>query len=539
MNQVTINLITALLSCLLALHCLTPNCQSQTVEQVSASLSLSPDKKPSPNVIVIYTDDQGYGDVSALNPEAKFQTPNLDRLVNEGIAFTRGHSADSVCTPSRYSLLTGRYPWRTRMKRGVLGSEAKCLIADGRVTLASLFRDNGYHTAMVGKWHLGMDFPGTKKDRDWSQPVKDMPLDKGFDYYFGIPASLNYGILAWFEGRHAKVPPTQYTKKKKNKRHTDYRIMPPYTHEEGLEIAPDFIDNQCLTRFTDKAIQWMEGKVDDSKSGKPFFLYLPYTSPHYPVCPLPEFHGKGKAGAYGEFMIETDHHIGRVLDFLKTSGVDDNTLVVFTSDNGPEKSWPARIKDFDHDSRGGLRQGKRSVYEGGHRVPFLVRWPDGIEKPGRRWNKIVGQVDLLATFADLLGAELPATAGEDSQSFADVIRDPAADYDRVALITHGNGGKLDQRYAITNGDWKLIMTNEKVKKLELFNLAEDRAEKKNIATAHPDKVAQMKSQLNRIIASGRSTAGPNQPNDTDWWDDLNWITKQEYRKLAKQEVIQK
>lgn len=169
-----------------------------------------------PNIIVIYTDDQGYGDVSALNPKAKFQTPNLDRLVHEGIAFTNGHSADSVCTPSRYGLLTGRYPWRTVRKSGVLQAEAKCMISDDRMTLASLLKDSGDHTAMVGKWHLGMDFPSTAKKRDWTQPVEDMPLDKGFDYFYGIPASLNFGILAWFEGRYAKVPPTLYTIKGRN-----------------------------------------------------------------------------------------------------------------------------------------------------------------------------------------------------------------------------------------------------------------------------------------------------------------------------------
>ncbi len=186
----------------------------------------SNEKKP--NVIVIYTDDQGYGDVSALNPNAKFKTPNLDRLAKEGIMFTRGHSPDSVCTPSRYGLLTGRYAWRTSLKSGVFGAEKKCLIDEGRMTLAHLFKQNGYHTGMVGKWHLGMDFPGTPENRDWSQPIHDMPLDKGFDYFYGIPASLNYGILAWFEGRFAAVPPTVYTNKKKNARHMDYRIMPPY-----------------------------------------------------------------------------------------------------------------------------------------------------------------------------------------------------------------------------------------------------------------------------------------------------------------------
>ncbi len=170
-----------------------------------------------PNVIVIYTDDQGFGDATCLNRDSKFITPNIDRLAHEGVLFTDGHCSDTVCTPSRYGLLTGRYSWRTELKRGVFQAERPCLIPDQRMTVASFLRDNGYQTGMVGKWHLGMDFPGTRTTRDWSQPVLDMPLDKGFDYFWGIPASMNYGVLAWFEGRFAKVPPTQYTSKKPNK----------------------------------------------------------------------------------------------------------------------------------------------------------------------------------------------------------------------------------------------------------------------------------------------------------------------------------
>jgi arylsulfatase A len=491
--------------------------------------------KAKPNVIVIYTDDQGFGDVSALNPDAKFQTPNLDRLAKEGIAFTDGHSSDSVCTPSRYGLLTGRYAWRTTLKRHVMGAEGECLIADGRMTLASLLKQNGYNTAMVGKWHLGMDFPGTPETRDWTKPVQNMPLDKGFDYFFGVPASLNYGILAWFEGRFAKVPPIVYTNKKKNPRHMDYRIMPPYESKSGpskdpkrtikksFEVAEDFIDNQCLTRFTDKAIAWMQGKSDEAKAGKPFFLYLPYTSPHYPVCPLPEFHGQGKAGAYGEFMIETDHHVGRVLDFLKKSGLDENTLVVFTSDNGPEKSWTGRIKKFEHDSRGGLRQGKRSVYEGGHRVPFLVRWPAGVKNPGRTWSKRVGQTDLLATFAELLGATLPGNAGEDSQSFASVLTNPDHDYDRLPLITHGNNGQ----YAIAEGNWKLVLPGQD-RKAELYSLDSDLAEKKNVAGKNSDVVKRLTQSGTKIVAQGRTTPGSASPNDTGYWKDLTWMTESDY-----------
>jgi len=492
-----------------------------------------------PNIILIYTDDQGYGDVSCLNPEAKFQTPNLDRLAREGITFTDGHCPDTVCTPSRYGLLTGRYCWRTVKKTGVLGAENDCLIEDGRMTLASLLRDHGYHTAMIGKWHLGMNFPGDKKTaRDWSQPVKDMPLDKGFDYFYGVPASLNYGMLAWFEGRYAKVPPTLWTAKKPNKRHPDYRIMPPYhrTAEEArkelggkaIEVAPDFIDNQCLTRFTDKAIEWMKGKISDAKKGKPFFLYLAFTSPHYPVCPRPEFWGQGRAGGYGEFMIETDYHVGRILDFLDENALTENTMVIFTSDNGPEKTWKERIEKFNHDSSGIYSGGKRDIQEGGHRVPFFIRWPEGIVQPGRRWDHPVGQIDLLATFAEMLGTKLPPDAGEDSESFYPVLINPDANLDRSPLIHHSAHG----RFAIRKGDWKLVMPHSRNKHWELYNLSTDPAEQNNVIKLHPEIVKALEKQITEIVCKGRTTPGKPQPNDTGWWNDLAWITKNEYKKLS-------
>lgn len=492
---------------------------------------LSADK---PNIIVIYSDDQGFGDASCLNPNAKFKTPNLDRLAAEGISFTNGHSSDTVCTPSRYGLLTGRYCWRTVRKTGVMGAEGKCLIADGRMTLASLLQDNGYHTAMVGKWHLGMDFPGRNHaSRNWSEPVRDMPLDKGFDYFYGIPASLNYGVLAWFEGRYAKVPPTLFTAKKPNQRHMDYRIMPPYQktpketqrllRKSGMEVAPDFIDNQCLTRFTDKAIEWMTGKANDAKKGKPFFLYLPLTSPHYPVCPLPEFWGQGKAGGYGEFMIETDYHVGRILSFLDESGLDENTMVVYTSDNGPEKSWKERIEEFAHHSNGIYREGKRSIYEGGHRVPFFIRWPAGIEKPGRTYGKPVGQVDLLATFADIVGGKLPATAGEDSQSFAAVLSGSKLGTERLPLINHGIRG----RFSITEGTWKLILPTKGLSE-ELYDLAEDPGEENNVIRENPQIAKSLRRKITDIIVNGRTTKGAAQSNDTGHWRDLTWITADQY-----------
>ena len=484
-----------------------------------------------PNIIVIYTDDQGYGDVSALNPNAKFQTPNIDRLASEGMTFTDGHSSDTVCTPSRYGLLTGRYSWRTELKRSVFGAERPCLIPDDRMTLASLLRDQGYHTGMVGKWHLGMDFPNERANRDWTQAVQDMPLDKGFEYFYGIPASLNYGVLAWFEGRHAKVPPTQYTQKKPN--HialSDYRIKPPYDLSTNdlspanpkngqikgqLEIAPDFVDSECLTRFTDKAIKWIQSQTSESKKANPFFLYLAYTSPHKPVIPIERFRGQSEAGAYGDFIIETDWHVGRILKLLDDQGLAENTLVVFTSDNGPETTWRQRQQKFDHSSSHIYREGKRSIYEGGHRVPFLVRWPAKI-KGGTQWNQPVCQTDLLATFAEILNVSLPSNAGEDSHSLVAAFQERESI--RPPMIHHGISGP----YAIRDKAWKLVMESSKSKR-ELYNLDTDPAEKTNVISKHPELAKSLEARITDIIRSGRSTPGQPSPNDTALWSDLVWI----------------
>lgn len=421
-----------------------------------------------------------------------------------------------------------------------MGAEGDCLIKDGRMTLASMLRDSGYATAMVGKWHLGMDFPGTPKDRDWSQPVKDMPLDKGFEYFFGIPASLNYGVLAWFEGRHAKVPPTVFTAKKPNKRHLDYRIKPPYQDspqatqkalgKKGMEIAPDFIDNECLTRFTDKAIDWMQSRADEAKATenrKPFFLYLPFTSPHYPVCPKKEFWGKGECGGYGEFMIETDYHVGRILEFLSKSELDDNTLIVFTSDNGPEKSWRQRIDKFQHYSSGPYRGGKRDIYEGGHRVPFFVRWPAGIQKAGRACDDLVGQIDVFATLAELVEFAIPDDAAEDSQSFATVLKDADCEHQRLPLVNHANSGRFSATEINSEGNWKWIAPY-KNQSAELYDLAKDPSESTNLAEQHGDIANSLEQKLTDIVRNGRTTAGARRENDTGYWKDLTWMTEDAY-----------
>ncbi len=485
-----------------------------------------------PNVILIYTDDQGYGDASCLNPNSKFETPNLDRLAREGMTFTDAHCSDTVCTPSRYGLLTGRYSWRTELKRGVFGAERPCLIEDKRMTLASLLRDQGYTTGMIGKWHLGMDFPGRRGDRDWSQPVLDMPLDKGFEYFWGIPASLNYGVLAWFEGRHAVIPPTLYTQKKPNEiAIDDYRIMPPYESKPGrlgapdqwgnvrgqLEVAPDFVDSACLTKFTDQAIKWIESKAEEAKTGHPFFLYLPLTSPHKPVIPIGAFRGKSDAGAYGDFMIETDWHVGRILELLDRLELTRDTLVMFSSDNGPENTWRERSDRFEHQSNGLFREGKRSIYEGGHRVPFFIRWPMKVPA-GTTCDDPICQTDLLATLAELLGQSLPDDAGEDSISFYAALLNSKMQHDRPPIIHHSAAGG----FAIRDGRWKLIMPHRKQSR-ELYDVVSDPSETQNVLDKHPDVAARLTDQITEIVCRGRSSGGAVQPNDQPWWDDLTWM----------------
>ncbi len=488
-----------------------------------------------PHVLLIYTDDQGYGDVSALNPGSRFQTPNLDRLVREGMAFTDAHSSDTVCTPSRYGLLTGRYSWRTRMKKGVMGAEGKGLIAEGRTTLASTLRDSGYSTAMVGKWHLGMSFHGNKGNRDWSRPVLDGPVDKGFDYFYGIPASMNYGVLTYIENRRILDPPTLWTQKKANETAiADYRITPPYelTREGGeLEVAPSFDDQQVLTAFTKRAVQWLDDFASEG-GDEPFFLYVAYTSPHKPVIPIPEFQGKSEAGAYGDFMMETDAHIGSLLAALDRNEMTRETLVLVTSDNGPETTYRERLKRFGHASAGGLRCGKRDLYEGGHRVPFIVRWP-AVVKPGQRSSDLVCQTDVLATMAEVLGRELESDEAEDSVSFLPILKGEQRP-SRPPIIHHSSAGY----FAIRDGRWKLNMIRGSGGSLapriveakpgepqfELYDISADLAETNNVASQEPGVVSRLRDEITRIVTTGRSTAGPPADNDGEsWWPELTWL----------------
>ena len=468
-----------------------------------------------PNVVLLYTDDQGYGDCAAFNPHCGFATPHLDRLATEGMCFTDAHSAGSVCTPSRYALLTGQYPWRTKVGGAVLGADAPCMIEAGRMTIPSLLRDRGYVTAMVGKWHLGMQIPGRIGDRDWSQPVLDGPLQKGFDHFFGIPASMNYGVLTWFDGAYATEAASMWTRKKFPPAQIKtaplhYRMAPPYDEKrqgkKDIEVAASFVDEQALRIIAERSVAFIEAQAA-SEARRPFFLYVALTSPHLPHCTAEEFRGVSKVGNYGDFMVETDHRIGQILGALDASDQARNTLVIMSSDNGAENNRKDWRELYSHDCSGGFRGGKRDLYEGGHRVPFIVRWP-GVVKAGSSSAQPVGQVDVLATLAEIVAQPLARqppsnrAQAEDSQSLLGLLQGRGAQ-PRRPLLQYAK-----QRFAIRSGPWKLIFAKEQKGQerpgsaAELYNLDSDPGESRNLLEDHPLLVEDLSRQARDLIARG-------------------------------------
>ena len=485
-----------------------------------------------PNILCILADDLGYGDLGCYNKDSKIPTPRLDRLAREGMRFTDAHSPDSVCTPTRYALLTGRYAWRTRLQRNVLGPWDRPLIAPERLTVGKLLQQHGYTTACIGKWHLGQNYTtidgkpvlggvnNALGNVDFTQPVADGPVTRGFDHYFGTIVP-NYPPYCFIENDRTLGIPTRRA-------------------EGGLfnipgPMVPDWRLADILPGITRHAVKWIE---DTAKTKKPFFLYFPLTSPHYPVVPAPEFLGKSGAGEYGDFVHQTDWSIGQVLDALQRSGAAENTLVIFTSDNGAEVTGEVkpgvydRVRQFAHRSSGDLRGAKRDAWEGGHRVPFIARWPGRIQA-GAVSDETMCHVDFMATVAALLDAKLPDHAAEDSVNVLPVLlgekrTTPA----REATIHHSAQGK----FAIRRGDWVLIDApsgddnnrgpfgepkwlkaergyTDHDQPGELFNLREDPAQKRNRYAEHPQLVAELKALLKKYQTEGRSTPGAAQTND--------------------------
>jgi len=478
-----------------------------------------------PNVIVILADDLGYGDVGCNNPGSKIATPNLDRLATEGMRFTDAHTSSGVCTPTRYSLLTGRYHWRTRLQNGVLGGFSLPLISEGRMTLASYLRDQGYHTACIGKWHLGMEWPlkgGAKADDkgdfgkpfkdislvDYTAPIQNGPVDRGFDHYYGISASLDMFPFVWIRDR---LPTEEATAEK-----TWLRKGPAGPKFEAVDVQPG---------ITQRLVDYIGERAADAKAGKPFFAYVPLASPHTPIVPTPEFQGKSGINAYADFVLQVDRDLGIISQAIEMNGLTENTILVFTSDNGcsPQANFPELLA-AGHNPSHIYRGHKADAYEGGHRVPFLVRWPAKV-KAGTVSDQLVGQIDLLATMADLLGKKLPADAGEDSFSFLPVLMGEGPG-PRTSIVSQSINGS----FAIRDGQWKLLLCSGSggwsfpkpgaddttgMPEYQLFDLATDPGEKTNLVAEHPDRVAKMKAMMEEAISRGRTTTGTELKNDVE------------------------
>ncbi len=477
-----------------------------------------------PNIIYVLADDMGYGDVAALNPEGKIETPHFDRLVAEGMSFTDAHTTSSVCTPTRYGILTGRYNWRSTLKRGVLGGYSPALIDTDRETVASILKKEGYHTAFIGKWHLGWDWAEDETGEvDFSKPLAYSPNDAGFDYSYGHSASLDMPPYVYVENRQPTAVPDS--------------VLPGtrgYQYVRNGPISPDFDLEDVTPNFFRRAISLVKAQADKEN---PFFLYLALPSPHTPILPTDEWAEKSGINPYADFVMMIDDYFGKLMEAIKESGIEDNTIVIFSADNGcsPAAKFEVMLEK-GHNPSYVFRGHKADIYEGGHRVPFIVKWPVMI-KPGTLSDRTICTTDLMATCAEIAGIELPDHSAEDSYSILPLFDHPDSDqYLRDYTIHHSISG----RFAIRHGDWKLCLcpgsagwsyprdkdleNMEDYPPMQLFNLKEDIGEQNNLYDVYPEKVEELTAALKKIIHDGRSTPGVKQTNEAmDKWPQLEEI----------------
>ncbi len=452
-----------------------------------------------PNLVFILADDMGWGDPGCYNPDSRIPTPNLDRVAREGMRFTDAHSPSAVCSPTRYALLTGRYAWRSRLKRGVLDGYSPALLEPGRPTVASLLKSRGYATAAVGKWHLGL---GDAEKTDYAKPLRPGPLTAGFDTFFGIPASLDMPPYLYVQDEAPLVPATAAIGASEMRRHGGGGFW------RAGALAPGFRHQEVLPRVTERAVDW----IGRQSRRQPFFLYVALSSPHTPWMPTPEFRGRSGADWYGDFAAQTDAAVGRILHALAERGLEKDTLVLFTSDNGAH--WlPEDLRRWRHRANGPWRGQKADIWEAGHRVPFLARWP-GRVPAGATCDQTVCHVDLFATAADLLGERLPRDGGEDSFSMLPLLRGRTGRPVRPALVSHSGDGM----FAIREGDWKLVeglgsggFTPPRLEQPvpggpegQLYHLGEDPGEQRNLWKERPAEVARLQAMLDRCRREGRS-----------------------------------
>ncbi len=477
-----------------------------------------------PNIVFILADDMGFGDVSSLNPESKIPTPNIDRMTRAGRYFTDAHSPSALCTPTRYGVLTGRYCFRTRVKNSVLWGFSRHLIEPERITVASLLKSVGYHTACIGKWHLGMDMPAVGGDFgqphevvdrrafigdvDWRGVIENGPVKNGFDEYYGIPASLDMYPYIWIEGDRFVGECT-----------TEMDLL--FTTQESREAdigdnvgpaEPSFVAEEVMPRIVQRTVD----TIDRQSKNQPFFIYMSLTAPHIPIVPSEPFQGRSEIGPYGDFCIEVDDGVGRVLDALERNGVAENTLVIFTADNGcapyigvPEMNAEGHYPSYIY------RGYKADIYEGGHRIPFIAQWPRRIPASTRS-DEIISLTDLLATCAAITGADLPLDAGEDSVDISPALL--GLDYDgplREATVQQS----LDGSFTIRQGRWKFEDTPSSggyyrtsredaaaqgLPPTQLYDLESDISERRNVVEEYPEVAERLKALLEQTKERDRS-----------------------------------
>ncbi|MGI9496377.1 MAG: sulfatase family protein [Mariniblastus sp.] len=502
---------------------------------VAEELVMAPQR---PNVVLVLADDLGFGDIEPNNPSSGIPTPAFNRLAREGMRFTDAHTGSSVCTPTRYGLLCGRYAWRTRLKKGVLNGYSEPLIDGGQPTVADLLQSVGYRTACIGKWHLGLGWRSKselpknavhfrdKKDAwvDFSQPVDDGPREHGFDYSYIIPASLDMSPYVYLENGSATSVPEKVIEK---------RGFPEFLRRG--EVSEDFDHRASLSHLLNKADEFI---CQSAKGGRPFFLYFPMPAPHKPVIPMEQFQGKTELGPYGDFVAQVDWTVGGIIDALDRAGVAENTLLLVTSDNGsfmkrvPQVSSISDHVDDDsvqgylpshHQANGIFRGTKADIYEAGHRVPFLVRWPGKI-KSGVSNSSVVCLTDILATVCEAADVVVDSTQSEDSFSFLpSALALPDRVYHRKRAVIHHSAAGV---FAIRKGNWKLILGNGSggrempkgkpfQRPFQLYNLSSDPEEQCELLKENPETALQLEREFAVILGEENPIPDFNQGQDKD------------------------
>jgi len=457
-------------------------------------------KSKKPNIVFIVCDDLGYGDVQSLAPEtSKIKTPHIDQLTKEGMTFTDAHSGSAVCTPTRYGIMTGRYSWRSKLQSGVVQGFAPNLIAEDRPTIANFLKDQGYHTAIIGKWHLNFQYvdsisntPIAKKSKKHLPPIgstiPDGPIHRGFDYYHGF--------------HHAKD-------------------MKAVIVNDKVVLYDDEIN--MLPRLTNQSVKYITNQAKN-KDGKPFFLYVPLGSPHTPIVPSKEWQGKSEMGDYADFVMQTDATVGAITEALKANGLSENTLVIFTSDNGTSKAADIEgLAEKGHIVSAGYRGSKSDLWDGGHRVPFIVKWPNKV-KPNTTSDQLICLTDIFATFSEITNVAVPSKSGEDSVSILPAFYGEDINSTRAGVIHHSISG----HFAYRLGKWKLLLAKgsggwstprerdaSDMPIAQLYDMENDPAETENLYEKRPEIAEQLLKQLELDIKTGRSTKGEFAENDVD------------------------